>query len=122
MNVSKIIDAPAHEVWDVIARFDRWPSWGPSVSRVRCDDALVREGARGAVRTPLGVWIDFEVTDVVDGVSWSWRVLGREATGHAVEPLGHSRSRLSFSLPSWAFPYALVCELALRRVAALVES
>ena len=122
MKVERVIEAPASRVWDVLARFAYWPEWGPSVREVRCGEDVVRVGLTGQVRTPLGVWIPFEITEVVPGCRWGWRVLGREATGHEVEPLGSGRCLLRFTMPSWALPYALVCEVALRRIDVIATS
>ena len=122
MEVERIIEAPASRVWEVLTRFVYWPEWGPSDREVRCDEDSVRPGLTGRVRTPLGVWIPFEITEVVPGRRWGWRVLGREATGHEVEPRGPERCVLRFIMPSWALPYALVCEVALRRIDAIATS
>ncbi len=122
MKVERVIEAPASRVWDVLTRFERWPEWGPSVREVRCDEEVVRSGLTGEVRTPFGVWIPFEITEVVPGRRWGWRVFDRPATGHEVEPISETRCRLRFTMPSWAFAYAVVCEVALRRIDALSTS
>jgi uncharacterized protein YndB with AHSA1/START domain len=122
VKVERVIDAPAARVWEVLTRLAYWPEWGPSVREVRCDEEAVREGLVGRLRTPLGVWVPFEVTEVEPGRRWRWRVWGREATGHEVEPLGPTRCLLRFTMPAWALPYALVCEVALRRIEAIATS
>ena len=122
MKVERVIDAPAARVWEVLTRLAYWLEWGPSVREVRCDEEVVRQGLVGRLRTPLGVWVPFEVTEVEQGRRWRWRVWGREATGHEVEPLGPTRCLLRFTMPAWALPYALVCEAALRRIDAIATS
>ena len=79
------------------------------------------DGARGRVRTPVGGWLPFEVTAVEPGHRWSWRVGGVPATGHRVDPLGATRSRLVIEVPWWAAPYVVVCRVALRRLAVVAE-
>lgn len=119
IHVSLDLGVPAPAVWSVVATPARWPEWGPSVTAVECPDLVVRAGSRGRVRTPLGVWVPFEVTRVETGRSWTWRVAGLPATDHLVEAIGRDRTRLEFGVPVWAAPYALVCRVALRRIAVL---
>jgi uncharacterized protein YndB with AHSA1/START domain len=110
--------APA-AAWQVLAEPDLWPSWGPTVRAVRCDDEQLRTGSTGRVQTPLGVWVPFEVVDVDPGHRWVWRVAGIPATGHRVEP-DPDGCRVTFEVPAWGVGYLPVCELALRRIERLL--
>ena len=121
LEVSQNIDAAAGEVWELIIDTTRWPQWGPSVRAVECADRYIRQGSRGRVQTSVGLWSNFEVTNFESGRYWSWRVGGLQATGHRVEPLDASRSCLVFEVPILAAPYAMVCKIALDRIARLVE-
>ena len=122
MDVARIVAAPPEEVWELLARPEHWPAWGPSVTAVECSDLTVRVGSRGRVRTVVGIWLPFTVTEVEAGRSWAWRIGRWAATGHRVEDVGDGRARVVFEVPWWAAPYALVCRRALGRVAAQSES
>ena len=115
--VTRIIDAPADRVWDQLTRVAGWPRWGPSVVAVECADEVIRLGSQGRVRTALGIWLPFRITEFVPGRFWGWRVAGIRATGHRVESLGPNQCRLSFDMPYWAALYAPVCRRALDRIA-----
>lgn len=115
------IGAPAHIVWKLISEFEYWPAWGPTVSGVRSESTTVAPGVSGQVRTPVGLWISFVITEVDPGRSWYWRVAGVPATGHRVVPTGDNSCRLAFSVP-WPFlPYVTVLRAGLRRVASLAR-
>jgi uncharacterized protein YndB with AHSA1/START domain len=112
------IDAPAAVVWRVLTDLDQWPAWGPSVRAATLDGGgggLVA-GSTGTVTTLVGVDLPFEITDVVEGRSWSWKVAGVAATSHVVEALAADRCRSGFGVPLPAAPYLAVCALALRRI------
>lgn len=117
--VSRLIDAPPRRVWRCLIDTDRWTEWGPSVTGVRCPDRFVRRGSRGQVRIPIGLWLPFVVTEC-DHLRWTWRIAGVTATGHAVSAVD-GRARVSFELPPLAAPYAVICWLALRRLARVVD-
>lgn len=107
------IAAPPEAVWDLISRFEHWPSWGVSITSVEPSAGQVRAGATGRVRTVAGVWLPFEIIDVSDGQSWSWRVAGIAATGHRVEPREEG-CRVTFTAPKWAPFYRPVLARSLR--------
>jgi hypothetical protein len=119
MDVAAEIEAPAEVVWNLVADTSRWPEWGPSVRAVQASQRRVSPGVVGRVRVAAGVWVRFEITTFEPGRAWGWRVAGVAATGHRVEPLGPRRCRAVFEVPAWAAPYALVCRVALRRLARL---
>ena len=121
MDFGRTIKAPAERVWEILTDTQRWPEWGPSVTAVECGERVIREGSRGRVRTPAGLWVPFEVTAMEPGKSWRWRVAGIAATGHRVEPIGPDRCRLVFEVPWFAAPYGAVCQLAAGRIARLCK-
>jgi hypothetical protein len=82
------------------------------VLAVDCRERFIRAGTVGRLRTPLGIWISFVITDFDPPRQWRWRVAGVPATGHRIESLGAERTRQVFELPAIAFPYAAVCRLA----------
>ena len=113
LTFSKLLDAPAGRVWDLIIDTWTWPSWGPSVKAVKCRQRRITAGCQGRIKTPLGLWLPFRVTRFEPERYWAWRVAGLAATGHQVDPLGPERCRLSFTVPAWAVGYGIVCRRAL---------
>jgi hypothetical protein len=81
---------------------------------------LIAAGLRGRVRTPVGIWLPFQIVTFEPECYWDWRVGGVTATGHRVAPLGPHRCRLTFTVPMWAAPYGGVCRAALKRIERLV--
>lgn len=120
LSFSRTFDASSVRVWELITDTRTWPLWGPSVCAVDCDQQHITAGARGRVRTPLGIWLPFHITTFEDGRYWDWRVAGLAATGHRVDPLGSRRCRLSFTVPVWAFGYGIVCHRALTQIDGLL--
>ncbi len=110
------IASPPDLVWELISRFEHWPTWGLSVTAVEPPAGQVRVGTAGRVKTVLGLWVPFEVTSVIEGESWDWKVAGIPATGHRVEPLENG-CRVTFTAPPWAPFYLPV----LSRSLALLE-
>lgn len=120
------VSAPAESAWAVLVELDGWPEWGPSVSAARLDDDSRRlsPGATGSIRTPVGAWLRFEVTEWRDAGpcrSWSWWVAGVPATTHRVTATGPSRCRVEMDVPWWAPAYLAVVAVALRRIRRLAE-
>ena len=64
--------------------------------------------------------VRFEVTDFVDGESWSWKVAGIPTTSHRVVDHGDHRS-VEMGVPLVAWPYIAVCHIAVGRIATLAE-
>jgi hypothetical protein len=122
MDVSRIIHADAGRVWEVIIDTRTWSKWGPSVKNVELPSIYISQGACGHVQTAVGLWLPFMITDFEPGAYWAWKVGRIQATGHKVEPLNSASCRLTFEVPNWGVPYALVCWLALRKIAVLVEN
>ena len=121
VEVGLPVNADADEVWRILVDTSRWVEWGPSIRAVESTERFLTARASGRVRTVLGFLVPFAVTRFEAGKSWTWRIFGLPATTHGVESLGPKRSRLFFGVPLIAFPYLLVCSLALRRISSLVE-
>ena len=118
--VSREIDASPERVWDILIDTRRWAEWGPSIIAVDVDDPLIQEGTTGRVRTAFGVWLPFTVSRLGEW-SWAWRIGPVQATGHRVIPAG-SVCQVGFEVPPLAFPYVLLCWVALRRIEALATT
>ncbi len=121
VDVGGRVDAPPAAAWAVISRYEHWPTWGPSVAAVDPVRGDVTAGATGHVRGPVGPWIPFRVDEVDPGRRWTWHVAGIPATGHRVEADGPEACRVVFEVPVWALPYAVVCRLAINRIAGLAR-
>jgi len=119
-DTARIMGASASEAWAILIDTQRWTEWGPSIVAVESSSRFIRAGLRGKVRTFAGLWLPFEIVAFEDGRRWSWRVAGAAATGHRVEPMGPRRCRVVFEVPWPLAPYALVCQLALVRIARLL--
>jgi uncharacterized protein YndB with AHSA1/START domain len=121
IEVSRELRASAETVWELITDTLRWAEWGPSVIAVECRERFIKKGSKGRVKTIAGTWIPFVVTQFDPPHSWAWRVLGIPATGHRVEPVKEGVCRLVFEVPIVALPYTVVCQIALKRIAGIVE-
>lgn len=122
IRIHERVAADASRVWDVLVDTRLWPRWGPSVVAVDHRPRHLGACSRGRVRLPVGAWLPFRVTEFVPGHYFRWNVAGVPATGHRVVDLGGNQSRLTFEVPLWAAPYALVCKYAGRRLARLAEA
>ena len=116
------VDASVAVVWELIADIRRWAEWGTTVRRAESSASRVAPGVRGRVQTPLGLWLPFEITQVDEGRSWTWRVAGVPATGHRVVPLSPAACRLEFTV-AWPLTlYAPALWVAVRRIRRLAEA
>lgn len=122
-SISRRIAAPPDVAWRLLTDLDTWPDWGPSIVGASIDEGPgeLRLGARGTVRTVVGVPLPFEVTEFVEGERWAWTVAGVPATGHHVEPTADG-CVVTFTVPWWAPGYLLICAIALRRIEGLAAS
>jgi hypothetical protein len=117
IEIGRRVKASPQVLWEVITDTTRWVLWGPSITAVECSGRYIRKGSTGRVRTALGFWLPFFVTDFVDGQYWSWQVGGIRATGHRVEALNADTCWIVFEIPIFAAPYIIVCLAALKRIA-----
>lgn len=120
-------EAQPELLWTLVARPDRWHEWSPYV---RGAEGLgfpeVEAGAKGEVVLRGGIKMPAEVTEVVPGRSWAWRV-GGIVVDHAVTPTG-AGSRLTMAVDSTGGPwsvaarlYAPVVGLIARRIVTVAE-
>ncbi len=121
MNVSRLINAPLERVWEILIDTRLWPFWGPTVREVESPQRYISAGLIGRVKTAIGLWVNFEITGFEAYHYWDWEVAGVPATGHRLRRVGQDRCELIFEIPLVAAPYALVCQQATSRIAALAE-
>ena len=119
MQVIKVVHAPLERVWDVLSDTRQWPVWGPSVCHVDCPQRYISSGLQGRIKTAVGLWVRFEITNCEAPVFWDWKVSGFAATGHRLKKLTENSCELILELPTMAFPYALICRWAANRIAHL---
>lgn len=121
LTVSREIAVPSSDLWDLLVDVSAWLDWGPTVSGVESDSPTIHQGSRGRVRTSLGPWLPFTVTEFEAGHRWSWSVGGLQATDHSVRDV-KGGCVVTFGVPWWAPAYLAVCALALRRLEKLATS
>ena len=116
---SLLINADAERVWNIIIDTMLWPQWGPSVSVVECADRYINGQSQGRLKTALGIWLPFTITEFEAYHFWSWRIGRIDATGHRVRQYGHNQTLLSFTMPWWSTPYLVICNKALQKIEVL---
>lgn len=121
VRASLEVNAAADEVWRLLTEFDQWPKWGPTVVDVESEATTVAPGVTGRVKTIAGPWLPFEITEVDHGRSWTWKVTGMHATGHAIAAVGDARTLVEFSVPIAVAPYTVVLRAGLKRLKKLAE-
>ncbi|MGV4891879.1 SRPBCC family protein [Streptomyces viridosporus] len=109
-------------VWFRYTSFRQWPAWSPQIVRVETRDERIGPGARGTIRSFLGVRAAFLVESVdEERRTWTWRVrLGplRMRLTHEVRPhRDGTETRLAMQGPAPVLAaYAPLARLALRRL------
>lgn len=90
------IEAPAATVWDVYRDVEAWPRWTPSVTKVvPLDEPGIAVGRRFSIEQPRMPRLEWEVTAMTEGTSWTWRQRSPGATTlgfHELVPLDTDRT------------------------------
>jgi len=120
LSVKKDFRASPQSAWDLLTDTTQWPLWGPTVRGVTCSDRYIRQGSCGRVRTPIGLWVSFIITDYDHLHFWGWKVAGMHATGHRLITIDDNSCRVIFELPLFWLPYSLVCKKAASNMARLL--
>ncbi len=126
--IHRTVDVDPEAAWAACTDLGTWGTWGPSVRSASLDDPDVGfvAGATGRVVTAPGPSLPFRLTRVDDGPlttgrEWRWAVAGVPATAHSVAADERGRAVLGFGVPTPAAPYLVVCAVALRRMARLLD-
>jgi hypothetical protein len=122
VSVGHCFRVPPHIVWDLLTDTHSWSQWGPSVKAVRCVERYIHKGSAGRVLTVFGLWLPFVVTEYEHLRYWRWKVAAVNATGHRIQASEKGTCRLWFDVPLAATPYTLICQIALKRIARLLDS
>ena len=120
--IDMAIQCPAEDAWRLLTDTRQWPHWGPSVSRVTCEQRYIGPDSEGRVKTLLGFWVPFAITEYRDLQFWSWRIGRFPATGHRISVENETTCLVAFEMPWWALPYLFVCRIALGRIRRLLTS
>jgi uncharacterized protein YndB with AHSA1/START domain len=76
-ETTRHIDSPTQPVWEVLFDVARWPEWTPTIEGVeRLDHGRFGVGSRARVRQPRLPRAVWEVSEVVDGRSFTWEAKG----------------------------------------------
>lgn len=121
ITLSRRIAATPAAAWELLTTTRTWAHWGPTVTAVEPAEAVLTDGMEGRVRTPIGLWLPFRITQLDRYHSWTWSVCGIPGTSHRVDAVPGG-CRVTFAVPGLAIPYLLICRLALQRIAAILEA
>ena len=122
LKVSRIIRTRPEKLWDLLTDTRRWTEWGPTLKAVQSEARYIRAGSKGHVKTILGFWLPFVVTEWAQGQYWSWHIFNIRATGHRIETIDNACCRLVFEVPLWAGPYVIICKIAANRIARCLQT
>jgi uncharacterized protein YndB with AHSA1/START domain len=120
--IEMTIHCAREDAWRLLIDTQQWPRWGPSVSTVACDHRFIGPDSKGRVKTQLGFWVPFAITEYRDQRFWSWRIGRFPATGHRLSIEDETTCMVAFDMPWWALPYLIVCRIALGRIRRLLTT
>ena len=120
--IGMTIHCAGEDAWRLLIDTQQWPRWGPSVSAVACDHRFIGPDSKGRVKTLLGFWVPFAITEYRDQRFWSWRIGRFPATGHRISIEDETTCVVAFDMPWWALPYLIVCRIALGRIRRLLTT
>lgn len=122
ITISRHIEAPAERVWTQLVETRYWPTWGVTILDVDGPDRLAA-GTTGRVRTVVGLWLDFSITEYDEAeMFWEWVVAGIPATTHRVISRSPGACTAEIGVPRWAPPYVGPVWLSLRRLERLATN
>jgi hypothetical protein len=122
IEVTTDVAASRSLAWELLTDTRYWPVWGPPVTGVEPEAAVIEEGMTGRIQPLLTAWFPFRIESCVD-YRWTWSVCGLTppADGHRVDNLGTDRCRIALELPLWAPWYIPLCQRALANLESLCD-
>jgi uncharacterized membrane protein len=109
------IAAPQALVWEVFSDVERWPEWTPSVTTLKAlDGPGLAVGSRFEIKQPRLPRLVWEVTELVEGASWTWEQRspgGRTIASHEVTGTDGGRTLVRQRLDQQGPVGALVARL-----------
>jgi hypothetical protein len=118
--VSRRVNVPADDVWELFSETSHWPRWGPPVTAVEPADESIEAGMRGRIQALGVLWFPFRIERCANK-HWTWSIWGfaPPADGHRVESTGPHSCRVGLELPLYAPWYVPLCLLALSNIASI---
>jgi uncharacterized membrane protein len=117
-ETARHIDAPTQPVWEVLFDVAHWPEWTPTIESVeRLDNGPFHVGSRVKVRQPKLPQALWEVTEIVEGRSFTWEAKGpgmKTIARHEVVPDGNG-SKVTLSIEQTG-PMGAVAAMVWRRL------
>lgn len=117
-ETTRHIDAPTQPVWEVLFDVAHWPEWTPTIDSVeRLDSGPFHIGSRAKVRQPKLPQALWEVTEVMEGRSFTWEAKGpgmKTIARHEVVPDGNG-SKVTLSIEQTG-PMGAVAAVVWRRL------
>jgi hypothetical protein len=84
-SVSREIASPPETAWRLLTHVDEWSRWGPTVAGGEVPGGVISAGARGTVRTAVGVSLPFILFTFIAG--WTNRFSAHRRLARWVFPL-----------------------------------
>jgi uncharacterized membrane protein len=98
-SLSIDISAARERVWQVITDVESWPQWTTSMTSVkRLDDGPLRVGSRARVKQPGLPSLVWQVTEITDGVEFTWVTRSAGVTATAIHSLNETSAGVRLTL------------------------
>ena len=126
MDITTEVDiaASVHDVWAVLVNIEAWPQWTESVTSVQSlDEAPLRTGGRVRIKQPKMVAFTWEVTELTEPRSFSWKTkaLGVTTTAHHILTQAPQGTRLTLTVEHEGFLAKIVSRLSVARTRRYLE-
>jgi hypothetical protein len=110
-----VVDASLAAAWEHLARVEEWPRWAPHIARVDLTPpGPLTPASRGVLHLRPGMTSTFRVTEFRPFHAWRWVGPFLWLTvdyDHRFEPLGATRTRLTWIVRGGGFGVSVVGRL-----------